>query len=245
MRYAIISDIHSNLESFKVCLKIFPKLKIEKIICLGDIVGYNPNPNECVYIISTFNNLEIVRGNHDKAVTMGDYSYFSEHAKDAIKWTIKNINHVSFDYLNNIEKGPKIVDDLFAICHGSALDEENYMFMPFHTKGDFLWLKKNNIKILFFGHTHYQVVFSMNKSNDIETINNNTLTLDPGSYYLINPGSIGQPRDNDPRASFIVFDSDKMQINVIRYNYPFHITQEKIIDHSLPEFLAERLAYGY
>ncbi len=245
MKYAIISDIHSNLESMKTFLKLLPKLQIEKIICLGDIIGYNPNPNECIQIISKFNNLEIIRGNHDKAIIENNYYDFSDYAKKAIKWTAKNINQPSLNFLNNIIKGPKIIDDLFAICHGSALDEDNYLFMPFHTKGDFYWLSKKNLKILFFGHTHYQGIFCMNKKKKIEVLIDDVLQIDPDCYYLINPGSIGQPRDNDPRASFIVFDSDKMLINVLRYNYPFKETQLKIINNDLPQFLAERLAYGY
>ena len=245
MRYAIISDVHSNLESLKFFLKILSKLQVNKIICLGDVVGYNANPNECIQIISSFNNLEIIRGNHDRAVITKDYHYFSQDAKNAIKWTIKNIDSSSFDFLNNFTKGPKIIDNTFAICHGSAVDEDNYLLMPFHTKEDFFWLKNNNLKILFFGHTHFQCVFNMDKKKNIQVLMNNSLSLDPDCFYLINPGSIGQPRDNDPRASFAIFDSDKMQINIIRYRYPYRQTQSKIINNDLPQFLAERLAYGY
>lgn len=245
MKYAIISDIHSNLESLKFFLKILSKLQIEKIICLGDIVGYNANPNECIKIISSFNNLEIIRGNHDRAVIAKDYHYFSQDAKSAIKWTIKNIDQLSFEFLNSFNKGPKIIDNSFAICHGSAIDEDNYLFMPSHTKGDFYWLKKNGIKILFFGHTHYQCIFCMDKKKNVQILTNNSLILDTDCSYLINPGSIGQPRDNDPRASFAIFDSDKMLINIIRYRYPFRETQSKIINNDLPRFLAERLAFGY
>lgn len=244
MRYAIISDIHSNLESLQIFLQYLNQLKIEKVLFLGDLVGYNANPNECIEILSRFNNLETIRGNHDRAIIENDYYYFSDNAKEAIRWTIKNISQSSYIYLNKIEQGPKIIDNAFAICHGSALDEDDYLLAPVYTKGDFLWLKENNINLLFFGHTHYQTAYTLSKKNKIETIKKYEIKIKPDVCYLINPGSLGQPRDNDRRASFAVYDSEKQKVNIIKYDYPFEITQRKIRSNNLPSFLAERLAYG-
>ena len=244
MRYAIISDIHSNVESLREFLLILPKLKIQKIICVGDIVGYNVNPIECIKIVSNLKSIETIRGNHDRAVAFGDYNNFSKNAKKVVKWTIKNIDRDSAVFLKNLGKGPKIIDQLFAICHGSTLNEDKYILSAFNTRDDFDWIKKNQINFLFFGHTHFQRIYCLNTENEIEKIEDDNIVLNPQNYYLVNPGSIGQPRDNDPRPSFIIFDSNKLTINVIRYEYPYHITQQKILNQNLPTFLADRLGQG-
>lgn len=244
MRYAIISDIHSNLESIKQFLEIIPKYEVEKIICLGNLVGYNTNPNECVKIISMLKNIEIIRGNHDRVLITKDYYDFSDNARDAIIWNIKHSNDETKEFIKNLVMGPKIIDETFAICHGSLIDEDNYLFTPGQTKYDFQVLKETEVKVAFFGHTHWQTIFRMDNNDKIESIKKQKMTLEKEEFYLINPGSIGQPRDRDPRASFLIFDSEKNEIQNIRYNYSFQVTQRKILENKLPEFLAERLAFG-
>ncbi len=170
MRYAIISDIHSNLESLAVFFKLIKNLKINKLICLGDLVGYNPNPNECIKYISSITNLEIIRGNHDRAVVYNDYLDFSDYAKEAVKWTIKILTKESMDYLRSLVTGPRIIDNTFAMCHGSLVDEDNYLLSKHYTVEDFNWLIKNKIRLSFFGHTHYQIAFSLDDEGSINTI---------------------------------------------------------------------------
>lgn len=244
MRYAVISDIHSNLESLKKWLEVIPDYEIEKVICLGDLVGYNANPDECVKIISMLKNVEVIRGNHDRVLISKEYNEFSDHARDAIIWSIKNTNSETKDYIKNLTIGPKIIDEKFAICHGSLIDEDVYLFTPGNTKYDFQVMKDTAINIAFFGHTHWQTIFRMNKDGKVDVVKRQKMKLDTEEYYLINPGSIGQPRDRDPRASFLVFDSDANEIQIVRYNYSFQVTQKKVLEKKLPSFLAERLAFG-
>jgi len=244
MRYAIISDIHSNLDSLNKFLGYLPKLKIDKIICLGDIVGYNADPNEVVKIISKINNLDIIRGNHDRAVALNDYKNFSYNAAEAIRWTIKKLDYSNESYVKKLIKGPKIIDDAFAICHGSAIDEDEYLFTASDARRDFKWLKKNNLNLLFFGHTHQQVVFTMNINGYLGKINEKSFKLSEDILYIINPGSMGQPRDMDPRAAFAVYNSENNLINLYRYEYPIKKTQQKILNNGLPQVLAYRLSVG-
>ena len=245
MRYAIISDIHSNLESLKAFLELIPEYLIEKIICLGDIVGYNTNPDECVKILSMLKNISFIRGNHDRAFIEKDYDYFSENARKAIIWTIKNTKPETKDFIKNIEPGPKLIDDLFMIAHGSLVDEDLYIFSKKDTKYDFKLLKEYGVNISFFGHTHWQTAFKLDKNDITEEIKSPEIKLKKNNFYLINPGSIGQPRDRDPRASFTVFDTAQNSIQIVRFNYNFAKTQEKIIKNRLPQLLADRLAVGF
>lgn len=244
MIYAIISDIHSNLESLTEFIKILNINKIEKIIILGDIVGYNTNPNECIKIISSIKNSQIIRGNHDRAVKTKVYWDFSSHASAAIYWTINHCNYFSENFLKSIQKGPLIVDNNFGICHGSAIDEDKYMQFTFQTKEDFDWLKKKNINLLFSGHTHIPVIFSQDNTGKIFKLEAKELNILDDKYYIINPGSIGQPRNKTNKASFIIYDSNQKKFSFINYSYNFKLTQKKILNENLPSFLAQRLYYG-
>lgn len=244
MRYIIISDIHSNLEALIIFIELLSKFKIDKFICLGDIVGYNCNPNECVKIISSMNNVRVIRGNHDRAVVKREYYDFSEYARISVEWTIRNLTSESYSFLYSLESGPKIIDDSFAICHGSLIDEDRYIFSRQYAREDFEWLKEHNIKLAFFGHTHIQVAYSCNMYDKIEVINSKKIKLQDEFSYLINPGSIGQPRDGNPLASFAIYDTEEETVEIIRYEYNIEETQRKILKNHLPEFLAVRLMFG-
>ncbi len=245
MKYAILSDIHSNLEAFSKALEFLPKLKIDRIICLGDVVGYNANPNEIIDLFYKMDRLTIIRGNHDRAVSTYKYDDFSYNAVAAIQWTIKHITRTSENFLNALDMGPKFIDDSFAICHGSPLDEDYYIFTKQDTKEQFAWMVDNNVKLLFFGHTHIQKIYSYDPaSGETSIIKETSLHFDKNLYYLVNPGSIGQPRDGDPKGSFAVFDSEKMAIKICRFEYDIRTTQQKIMDNNLPFILASRLSAG-
>jgi predicted phosphodiesterase len=245
MKYAIISDIHGNLEAFSVFLSLIPKLKINKIVCLGDVVGYNANPNEIINALYKIENLLIIRGNHDRAVSTGDYIDFSYNAAEAIRWTIKHLLTKNKTFLDALDRGPKIVDDIFGICHGSTYDEDFYIFTKQDTKIDFAWMQDADIHLLFYGHTHQQKAFVFDKENKQLSLNKeNIIKIQKNNYYLINPGSIGQPRDGNPKGSFAVFDSEKMTVKIYRFDYDIKTTQQKIIDNNLPFILASRLSVG-
>jgi predicted phosphodiesterase len=248
MRYAIISDIHSNLESLALFVSsILPRLKVDRIICLGDIVGYNANPSECMDIVLNELKAFTIRGNHDRAVGFDDFSYFSEKALSAGKWTRKKLDSKRLDILKNLAQGPISIDETFTIAHGAATNEDKYILSKFHAEEEFSWLRKNKSRILFFGHTHLPKIFMIKSpSLGISIISETAIDLDSKSYYIINPGSIGQPRDRNPQASFALFDSGAMNVAIMRYTYPFQNTQRKIIETRIPyaEDLAARLGFG-
>jgi predicted phosphodiesterase len=226
-------------------VELLPKYGIEKVVCLGDVVGYNTNPLECLKIIKSFNELEIIRGNHDRAVSFKDYKDFSSHAKQAVLWTIKNINETSLAYLRNLAQGPRIIDGEFVICHGSLNDEDDYILSNMQAKREFQWMIKNDMKLGFFGHTHYQINYSFNPvEKKITVLTDNRILLKKKTMYLINPGSIGQPRDKDNRGSFAVYDSEIGSVEIVRYSYDYETTAKKIKLHGLPAFLGERLSSG-
>jgi len=248
MRYVIISDIHSNYESLSTfAYTILPGLKADKIVCLGDIVGYNADPDSCMNTILRELSALTIRGNHDRAVGFDDFSYFSEKAHAAGKWTRKHLDHSKLDLLKALPAGPADVDGEFTISHGSATDEDKYILTKQHTEAEFSWLKNNSSRILFYGHTHLQKIFKMKvKTKEISVVGEKNIKVEKGSLYIVNPGSIGQPRDRNPKAGFAIFDTDEMIIKVTRYEYDFKTTQRKILDSRMPyaEELAARLSFG-
>lgn len=244
MRYAIISDVHGNLEALKAFLKLLPGLNVEKLICLGDFVGYNPNPNECIKILAKINSAVFIRGNHDRVCVDKKYQDFLPQAIQAIRWTIDRLSVPSRDFLISLKTGPVIVDGLFGICHGSPLDEDEYILNAYDAKGHFSWLGENRIRLLFFGHTHMQRVYSLkDRKSRVEKVSE--VRIEPDRSYLINPGSLGQPRDRNHEPGFALFDSDSMKVRLLRFPYSFEKTGKKIISQGLPGVLAARLAAGY
>jgi predicted phosphodiesterase len=253
MRYLIISDIHANLESLSLLVeKYIPAMNIERIICLGDIVGYNADPAACISLVLNLKAFTI-RGNHDRAIAYNDFEYFSDHAKMAGRWTRNTLSPEHIDSLASLVPGPKIIENLFAISHGSPTDEDKYILSPYQSIPEFKWLQKTGINICFFGHTHMAVTYVYNKYLDlnnpshIKTIKNMKINIKKDNYYCINPGSLGQPRDGNPDASFALFDTAKMAVEIIRFIYPVEKTRKKIIERKVPygSYLSSRLASGY
>jgi predicted phosphodiesterase len=253
MKYVIFSDIHSNLESLTLFIDdILPDIKPDNLFCLGDIVGYNPDPGESLSLVLDTLKPVIIRGNHDRAIGFNDFNYFSNHAKLAGKWSRNQLNQYQLDRLQSLEKGPKIIENLFVISHGSATDEDKYIFSTDDAWSEFLWLRNHGLHILFFGHTHIAGIFVYKHEPDsdtnasIDVIEESFMTINPNLYYCINPGALGQPRDGNPQASFALFDTKNMTVEIIRFNYPYTITQKKIYERNIPnaDMLASRLSIG-
>ena len=150
---------------------------------------------------------------------------------------------MKFEFLKNIKKGPEIVDHFITLCHGSTFDEDYYVFSMFEAVESFKFMET---QVGFFGHTHFPIIYLLrNDKIDIVPLSKNTkIKLDPNTKYLINPGSIGQPRDKDPNPSFVIFDSTRKEINFQRFSYNLKKTQLKIREVGLPEILASRLESG-
>jgi len=245
MRYLIFTDIHGNLEAFNALLKFIQKRKIDHFVCLGDLVGYGASPNDTIQKVRSLRPLSIIRGNHDKAVSEFDsIETFNPIAAASIFWTKKKILRKNAEFLGHLKKGPQIVNDLFTICHGAPFDEDYYIFGEFDAAEAFDYLK---LPLCFFGHTHFPFVYTKRDSTVEGTFlegNSNEVKLEKGVTYLINPGSVGQPRDRNPRTAFAIYDSDLHVIKFFRLEYDIDDAQEKILKANLPPALAERLSLG-
>ncbi len=229
MRFVVISDIHSNLDAFEAVIADLPEN--DGLFCLGDIVGYGPQPNEVVEKLRRLGPSVVLMGNHDYAVVTGDTEGFSSHAAEAVEWTRKNIKPQNRNYLGTLrpsekfEKGNKSV----ALFHGSPRDPlTEYIFPGISENTARGLIEKGGADIILLGHTHMPILYSFERN------------------MLGNPGSIGQPRDGDPRASYATLSivEGRFSFYVKRVKYDVNSVAEKILRAGLPEFLAERLYIG-
>ncbi len=243
MNYGIISDIHSNFTALQVVLEFLKGKNVDKIINCGDIVGYGPQPNECIKVLSQLNNVSSVIGNHDWAVAYNDKERFNNIALEAINWTQKQLTLDNYDYISSLEKTNK--EDMFIFVHGSPrVPLSEYIFGEVQAAGSFKCMSKD---ICFIGHTHTPICFECTKKKKIKTLDvckDFQVKLDMGKKYIINVGSVGQPRDGDPRASVCTFDTEKMLCTFYRLEYDIESTQGKILELGLPGFLSHRLERG-
>ena len=245
MRYLILSDIHANWEALQAVLE-HSAGRYERAACCGDLIGYGADPNAVVEWVREHCPV-VVRGNHDRAsVGMDDLEWFNPVARAAALWTQSQIAPEHADYIRNLPKGP-LVDDGIEIVHGSPFDEDEYLMATSEAAQAFSYLES---RVAFFGHTHVQGGFLWNHSR-VETIgqpggrsDRRVIDIDPDCAYLLNPGSVGQPRDGDPRAGYAVFDSDAQMATLYRTAYDIAAAQKKIRDAGLPPILADRLSLG-
>ncbi len=243
MKYVIISDIHGNIEALNTVIPIIEGEKPDRIICLGDIVGYGASPSDCLKKIREIADI-VVAGNHDFAVC-GNTSieYFNPIAKDAVLWTRKNISQEEIDYLRNLPLTHSENNILFV--HSVPSEPQSWEYIS--TLGDaieeFSFFTE---KICFIGHSHQPAIFYEDRMKRHGIYINERLELREDYRYIINVGSIGQPRDGDPRAAFGILEIDKGNsiFQLKRVPYDIGKAQEKILKNGLPEFLAMRLAMG-
>ncbi len=244
MRYLIFSDIHSNLEAFETLLKQEDVATRDKIIFLGDLVGYGASPDDTINLFRSLENTYYIRGNHDKVVAgIESSSLFNPVAAFSAEWSKIQISENNMEFLKDLAKGPAVVDSFITICHGSTFDEDYYVFSIFEASES---LRFMNTSIGFFGHTHFPVIYLLrnDKILSIPLIKPTTIKLDINTRYLINPGSIGQPRDKNPDPGYIIFDSERRELHFNRFSYNISVTQKRIRDAGLPEMLASRLDSG-
>jgi diadenosine tetraphosphatase ApaH/serine/threonine PP2A family protein phosphatase len=240
MRYGIFSDVHSNFEALEVILEAFRREDIDRYICAGDVVGYGANPNECIQKVMELRPL-IVGGNHDFACAeLIDTENFNDDAKVAVEWTKGVLGVSEREFLKSL--GPVYEDGVITIVH-ATLDEPlkfNYIFTASETKTTFGVLKT---PVCFCGHTHVPTIFT-DEEGYISILNERNAQFIPGSRQVINVGSVGQPRDRDPRASYGIYDEGTKTLTISRAAYDIEKTLRKILDAGLPEFLAYRLLAG-
>jgi predicted phosphodiesterase len=245
-RYLVISDIHSNLEALDTVLQASSKQKCDAVLVLGDLVGYGASPNEVVKRIRELNPAAIVRGNHDKVASgLETAEDFNPVARLAVDWTRKALTPDTLDYLRGLPAGPQIVAEI-EVCHGSPVDEDLYVMADVDAIRS---IEATRRSLCLFGHTHVALCAKLDDSRRLEIgvpqgHPEFETDLAPSAKYLINPGSVGQPRDGDSRAAYAIADLDKKTVTLYRVAYPIETAQKKIVDAGLPPMLAYRLGMG-
>lgn len=243
MRYAILSDIHANLEALHAVLARIAELGADRVVCLGDLVGYNADPNECIDIVRR-DVITCIMGNHD-AVACGleDPGSFNPAAKESVLWTRKRLTHENRSYLRGFPRELPIGD--FFICHGSIHDTNRYILNDDDVRDNFLLMEDlpDRPRVCFFGHTHRRDVHHT-RGDALAQERADSILIDGKKRYLINPGAVGQPRDGDPRAAFLIYDVKARNVIFYRTEYDIAACQAKIIRAGLPQRLAERLSFG-
>jgi len=243
MRYAVLSDIHGNLEALRAVLERVAALDADRILCCGDIVGYNADPKACVAIVRSEGIMSVL-GNHD-AVACGlmEPERFTARARRAALWTRDRIDDEERAFLLGLPR-EKRISSLF-LCHGTVHDTDHYLLTVGDTEDAFRLLAglPGRPAVCFFGHTHVQAAFRMT-GEKIAVERRELFPLERGSRYLVNPGAVGQPRDGDPRASFVIYDEAEQTVSFHRVEYDLAACQDKIIRAGLPPELAARLELG-
>jgi len=247
MRYLLLSDVHSNLEALYTCLELAAG-RYDMAVCLGDLVGYGPNPNEVINKIRNFCKI-VIRGNHDKACCgIDDAKEFNPYARMATEWTRQALTPRNLEYLRALPMGPAVMEG-FIFVHGSPNNEDEYILGPAQALP---LLRGPETQIVCFGHTHLQGGFTLSSEGRFQSIRipatpdglTLTVPIEDGDRYLINPGSIGQPRDHDWRAGFAILDLDQKAVEYYRTPYNVAQTQAKMEKAQLPLPLYRRLELG-
>lgn len=245
MRYLIVSDLHANWYALEAVLADAEN-QYDRIVCCGDLVGYNPHPSEI--IAWSLSHCEaVVRGNHDKVVAgIENLEWFNEVAQAAARWTIAHVGDDELEHLRALLEGPCYLEH-FLIFHGSPQDEDEYVTTPLEAARCFPLLHSN---LAFFGHTHLQGGF-FSKHGRVGRVpqvplaeRETVIALESDVVYMINPGAVGQPRDADPRAAYAIFDSEQRLVALRRTIYPVQKTAADIRRAGLPDVLAFRLFQG-
>jgi predicted phosphodiesterase len=251
VRLLLLSDIHGNLEALEACLDAAPEY--DRVANLGDVVGYGASPNQTVELVRAMEPIS-VRGNHDRCCCgLEDTTNFNPVAADAVNWTRGELSERNLDWLRELPKGP-LWDESWAgvqFVHGSPVDEDTYIHSEFSASSA---LVVTGLHLTFFGHTHIQGAFGRPRGttealapepmNNASHVRISRLKLDPALKYLVNPGSVGQPRDHDRRSAFALYDSDEDEILFYRVPYDIAAAQERILLAGLPRGLALRLEDG-
>lgn len=240
MRCAIISDIHGNIQALDAVLEAIQGLDVDQLYCLGDIVGYGAKPGECIQRVREKCHV-VLLGNHDAAaVGKTPADYFNPVARSAIEWTIKVLSPEDAHYLRGL---PLLhTDEYLSLTHATYSDPESwgYIFSTFDARIEFELFEGG---LLLYGHTHYPIVF-MQEGSEINYRQVDELFLSQSSRYLINVGSVGQPRDGNPDACFLIFDSEEGTMRYHRVPYDIEGSQRDILETEIPRELAQRLSLG-
>jgi predicted phosphodiesterase len=246
MRYLVLSDIHSNDEALAAVLARARRRGFDRAVILGDFVGYGAEPNAVLDRLRRLRKPKtIIRGNHDKVVCgLDDGQLFNPVALEAARWTAGSLTEKNRAFLEALPPGPLAVDGAFEICHGSPRDEDAYIFSDRDALVNF---RGFGSRVCFFGHSHIPSIFTLEPRGirvEVVCADRSARRLEDGHRYLINPGSVGQPRDGNPAASFAVFDETERVVSFERVPYDVERTRQKIYRAGLPAMLGDRLLVG-
>lgn len=250
MRFLILSDVHSNWDALQAVLRHVRRKRYDRVVFLGDAVGYGASPNAVLNWLRGLGPVAtIVRGNHDRVCSgLDSGDYFNRYAREASTWTLDRLEGRNLEFLRLFPEGPIEISPDAAICHGSSFDEDAYIFSVYDAQQAFSSLPH---RVTFFGHTHVPTLFSLQSEHGQKTLKARLLSgrrtvidLEPGTRYLINPGSVGQPRDRDPRAAYAIFDEDSHRVYLYRVLYRAAAARRRIVQAGLPPVLGDRLLHG-
>jgi predicted phosphodiesterase len=239
MKFAIIADIHANLEALQVVLEDAKKQRVTHYACLGDVVGYNANPKECLEIVRSMG-MPVVKGNHDEYCSTDQaLDGFNPTAAEAVDWTRSQLSTIDRQWLRDLKYTRMVTS--FTIVHATldAPQRWGYVFDKLAAAASFTY---QNTAVCFFGHTHVPVAFM--RDTVVRGGTYSKFKVEPGKKYFVNTGAVGQPRDNNPKCAYVIYDLDEATIELRRLEYDIATAQKKIIAAGLPERLAERLSYG-
>lgn len=239
MRYAIFGDIHANLEALTSVIEDSQSQRCNSYVCLGDVVGYNANPGECLEQVRAMD-CPTVKGNHDEESTMErSLDDLNPLAESALLWTRRQLSEEQKQWLRDLKLVRQVRD--FTIVHATLDSPASWAYVSnrFDAMASFSY---QFTQLCFYGHTHVPRIYE--KSDTVQCLRETEVNIRRGVKYFVNIGSVGQPRDGDWRASYAIYDSDNQSVKIRRLEYDLRTTQQKIRDAGLPGVLAERLALG-
>lgn len=243
MRVAVFSDIHANLEALEAVFSHAGQQQVDRYVCLGDVVGYGANPNECIEMLRALPDCPCLLGNHDAAV-LGIPTNMQQEARQVINWTRSVLTKTGLQFLQEMEDLIKWQDIFF--CHSNPYRPRHWYYV---TEKTYIASSfgRSKARILFIGHTHVPVAITRKNFFCVYVRSPQhpmTVPVAELNRQIFNCGSVGQPRDGDPRASYLIYDDKRRTIEFHRVIYPYHITAEKILAAGLPKTFALRLAEG-
>ena len=239
MRYAVIADIHANLEALEVVLADSKEQNCTHYCCVGDVVGYNANPKECLDIVRTMG-MPVVKGNHDEYCSSeDDLEGFNPHAAEAVNWTRKQLSKEDRLWLRELKYMRLITS--FSMVHATLDGPQRwgYVFDKLAAAASFTY---QNTAVCFFGHTHVPVAFV--RDSVVRGGTYSKFRVEPGKKYFVNVGAVGQPRDGNPKSGYVIYDLNEGTIELRRLDYDIAKAQQKIMAAGLPQRLADRLSLG-
>ncbi len=244
MLYGLIGDVHANTQAFEVALKHLKAAGVDKILNAGDLVGYGAEPAKAITMAREQVHMVTIAGNHDRQVAGSIDPRMRLTATKALEWTRDNISPANLRFLAALPEG-QIVDDRFIMVHGSLVERDAYILTAGEVKRNLECMLRefSQLKVCIFGHTHVPMLIST-RGVVADLRETKSFQLEPGQVYMINPGSVGQPRDRCPLASFAVFDDEKHTVTFTRKPYDVAAAQRSIVQAGLPEKFARRLSAG-